>query len=429
MNILMMTNTFTPHAGGVARSVESFTDEYRRRGHRVLVVAPSFEGMPDHEQDVVRIPALQKFNGSDFSVRLPIPSFLFPELDRFKPDIVHAHHPFLLGDTALRVAALRDAPLVFTHHTMYEQYTHYVPGDSPALKRFVIELSTGYANLCDAVIAPSETIAAVLRRRGVTPRIEVIPTGVSIDRFARGDGAAFRSSRGIPREACVIGYVGRLAPEKNLGFLASAAAMFVSGGRHRHFLTVGVGPSADEIGEAFRRAGMIDRLHVAGILSPVELANAYHAIDLFVFASQSETQGMVLTEAMAAGVPVLAVDAPGVREVIQDGRNGILLPKEDLNAFVSALTAWAGMPREGRERLREGARKAAERFSMEQTSARALNLYAAVLQRERQVRSVETNPWLSALQMIEAEWEIWVNRAHAARAALTDAASHPKTHP
>lgn len=426
MNILMMTNTFTPHTGGVARSVESFTDEYRRRGHRVLVMAPTFEGRPEHEQDVVRIPALQKFNGSDFSVRLPLPGFLFPELDRFKPDIVHAHHPFLLGDTALRVAALKNAPLVFTHHTMYEQYTHYVPGDSPALKRFVIELSTGYANLCDAVIAPSETIAAVLRRRGVTPRIEVIPTGVNIDRFARGDGAAFRSSRSIPREACVIGYVGRLAPEKNLGFLARAAAAFVSGDRHRHFLTVGVGPSADEIGETFRRAGMIDRLHVAGILSPGELANAYHAIDLFAFASQSETQGMVLTEAMAAGVPVLAVDAPGVREVVRDGLNGILLPKEDLKGFVSALTAWAGMPPEQRERLREGARKTAERFSMEQTSTQALDLYAAVLRRERQDRSAEKNPWLSALQMIEAEWEIWVNRAHAARAALTDAASHPK---
>src|SRR3972149_4534000 len=188
MNILMMTNTFTPHTGGVARSVESFTAEYRRLGPRGLVVAPVFEGMPSEEEDVLRVPAIQKFNGSDFSVRLPIPSFLFPELDRFRPDIVHTHHPFLLGDTALRVAALRNVPLVFTHHTLYEQYTHYVPGDSPALKRFVVELSTGYANLSDQVIAPRERIALILQGRGGKVPIEVIPTGVNVEQFARGDG-------------------------------------------------------------------------------------------------------------------------------------------------------------------------------------------------------------------------------------------------
>ena len=146
MNILMMTNTCTPHVGGVARSVERFTSEYRRRGHRVLVVAPIFENMPSQEVDVVRIPAIQHFSGSDFSVVLPIPAFLISAVEAFEPDIVHSHHPFLVGGTALRIAHLHETPLVFTHHTMYEQYTHYVPGNSAVLKRFVIKLTTSYAN-------------------------------------------------------------------------------------------------------------------------------------------------------------------------------------------------------------------------------------------------------------------------------------------
>jgi glycogen synthase len=120
MNIVMMTNTFTPHVGGVARSVEAFTAEYRRRGHRVLVVAPVFPNMPQDEIDVVRIPAIQEFNGSDFSIVLPVSGLLTEVLDEFLPDIIHSHHSYLLGVTALRVARYRNLPLVFTHHTLYE---------------------------------------------------------------------------------------------------------------------------------------------------------------------------------------------------------------------------------------------------------------------------------------------------------------------
>jgi len=106
----------------------------------VVVAAPVFDGMPAHERDVIRIPAIRHFNGSDFSVVLPIPRYLAAHLEAFRPDVVHSHHPFLLGDTALRIANQYYVPLIFTHHTMYEQYTHYVPGDSPKLKQFVIEL-------------------------------------------------------------------------------------------------------------------------------------------------------------------------------------------------------------------------------------------------------------------------------------------------
>lgn len=120
MNILIFTNTFTPHVGGVARSVEAFTSEYRRRGHRVLTVAPEFPDMSEDEVDVIRIEAIQNFNASDFSVALPLHSSLTEKVVAFKPDIVHAQHPFLLGMTALRLARYLEVPLVFTHHTLYE---------------------------------------------------------------------------------------------------------------------------------------------------------------------------------------------------------------------------------------------------------------------------------------------------------------------
>jgi glycosyltransferase involved in cell wall biosynthesis len=136
MRILMVTNTFTPHVGGVARSIETFTKSLRENGHHVLTIAPTFEDSPEHEQQVVKVPAKQRFNGSDFSVVYPFGDSLAEAVRSFAPDLVHSHHPFLLGGTALRMARVEDVPLIFTHHTMYEQFTQYVPGDSPALKRF-----------------------------------------------------------------------------------------------------------------------------------------------------------------------------------------------------------------------------------------------------------------------------------------------------
>ncbi len=205
----MMTNTFTPFVGGVARSVVAFARECRRAGHRVVIVAPVFEGMPLQEEDVIRVPALQNFNGSDFSLALPAPGILSPHLEKCRPDIIHSHHPHLLGNTAVRIASRLGCPLVFTHHTMYEQYLHYVPTEASRLREFVIALVTGYCNLCDCVIAPSQSVASILRERGVQTPIEILPTGVDIHQFEQGDGPAFRRLHRIPKQAFVAGYVGR----------------------------------------------------------------------------------------------------------------------------------------------------------------------------------------------------------------------------
>ncbi|MCD6197890.1 MAG: glycosyltransferase [Deltaproteobacteria bacterium] len=419
MNILMMTNTFTPHVGGVARSIEAFTAEYRKRGHRVLVVAPEFENMPENEIDVIRIPAIQRFNGSDFSVILSTPGYLTEAIEEFKPDIVHSHHPFLIGGTALRLAIPHKLPLVFTHHTMYEQYTHYVPGDSEALKRFVIQLSTRYANLCNQVFAPSESVASVLRRRGVVARIDVVPTGVNLGKFARGSGAGFRAAMDIPENAFVVGHVGRLAPEKNLEFLVKAISGFLKSEKRAHFLVIGRGPSEDTIRKIFSREGMADRLHTLGILKYPLLASAYRAMDVFAFASKSETQGMVLTEAMAAGIPVVALDAPGVREVVVDHRNGRLLHPETIEEFSSALQWVAALSSEQMQQIKQAAENRAKEFSMERSADKALTLYKNLLDKEFFDRHKEYSAWTTILHEIKTEWDVMKGLAGAAGAALS----------
>ncbi len=420
MNILMVTNTFTPHVGGVAKSVAAFTEAYRRLGHRVLVIAPVFENMPENETDVIRVPAIQNFNGSDFSVRLPIPGYVSASLDEFRPDIVHSHHPFLLGHAALLVAASFDVPLVFTHHTMHEQYTHYVPLDSLQLKRFVVQLATGYANLSDRVIAPSQSIAEILRGRGVETAIEVISTGVDAQRMSQGNGSTIRKRMNIPPGAQVIGHTGRLAPEKNLHFLAEAVAEFIDCHPKTHFLVVGEGPSRNEIEFVFKKASVDSNLHFTGNLKGQDLVDSYHVMDLFAFASKSETQGMVLVEAMAAGVPVVALDAPGARDVITHNKNGWLIDSEDLAAFVSALKQASLLSEEEEEKLQLALKQTVEEFSMNRSAERALALYTTLSSEQPCPKETEDSLWDSALRVIEEQWKIWENIASSAEAAFTD---------
>lgn len=418
MNILIFTNTFTPHVGGVARSVEAFTVEYRARGHRVLVVAPEFPDMPQDEVDVVRIPAIQNFNASDFSVALPLHADLSETIDAFQPDIVHSQHPFLLGMTALRIARYRQLPLVFTHHTLYEQYTHYIPGDSPVLKRFAIDLATRYANLCDQVFAPSESIQALLQERGVVTPIKVVPTGVRLENFAQGDGRSVREQMGIPEDAFVVGHLGRLAPEKNLEFLAQAVADFVSSHTQAHFLVIGTGPSEDAVRAIFARAGITARLHIAGILQQQPLADALHAMDVFAFASQSETQGMVLTEAMAAGLPVVALNAPGAREVVKDQRNGRLLEEASAATFSAALQWVADLAPEQLRDLKQAALDTAAAFSMPRSADKALECYASITPKPSADSSTDERDWDDVITWIKTEWDILKSVAGAGDAAL-----------
>ena len=431
MKICMMTNTYLPHVGGVARSVSTFAEEYRKRGHKLLVVAPEFEGpaLPRRQAQIVeRVAAMQKFNGSDFSVRWPLAAGLSDRLENFQADIVHAHHPFLLGDTALRIGASKNVPVIFTHHTRYEDYTHYVPFDSPTLKEIAINLSTQFANLCDGVIAPSESIAKLIKKRGVASPIAVVPTGVDVAGFAAGDGARARRRFRIPAGAFVVGHTGRLAPEKNLGYLAKAVALFLKKTPDARFLVVGGGPSEGEIGRICTEHGVADRLIMAGKQTGRALHDAFKAMDVFVFASFSETQGMVLAEAMSAGVPVVALKANGVVEVVREGKNGFLLPaRTTAEKFAAQLGVLHAAPARRRQFSR-AAQATAQEFSQENCAALALKFYEEIRLTTRRERLLtETSPWGKLGQRLAMEWDLLVQKTQTIVDAVTGNATAKAT--
>ncbi len=420
MNIAMFTNTYLPQVGGVANSVHGFAAAMRARGHRVLVAAPEYAGETADTPEVVRIAAIQRFNGSDFSMAVPASVGLRSRLQQFRPDLLHSHHPYLVGDTALRLATAWAIPLVFTHHTMYEHFTHYVPLEMPGIRKFVKRQATVYANLCDRVIAPSESVRDIIRDRGVTTPVDVLPTGVDRDRFAGGDPARARDRFGIPDEAFVIGHVGRLAPEKNLAFLAEAVAAVLQERDAARFVVVGKGPAGAAMAAIMRDEGVADRFIAAGKLTGGELADAYRMMDVFAFSSLSETQGMVVAEAMAAGIPVVALDAPGIREVVTDGENGRLLSRQDPDAFADALCSIMDSDREAYNTLCDNAAATAERFDAERCADRLEALYRTTLAGEKKARSVDHGEWKTLLDLIHKEWSLWSARLGAFTDAVSD---------
>jgi len=415
----MFTNTYLPHVGGVARSVSTYEEEFRRRGDDVRIVAPQFDGAMESTEHVLRTPALQNFNGSDFSVTIPQPGLIAEFLDGFQPQIIHSHHPFLLGDAALRAAWTRRLPLVFTHHTLYEQYTRYVPLDSEALRRVAIQMATEYCNLCTHVIAPSQSIAELLRQRCVKTPITAIPTGIDLEQFGSGDGAAFRRRFNIPPRALVVGHVGRLASEKNLDYLARAVGIFLADHPEAMLLVVGSGDHEEALKESVCDRADADRIVMAGQRTGKDLADAYAAMDVFAFSSQSETQGMVLVEAMAARTPVVALDGPGVRDVLTASNGRLLAADAPEEAFAAALHELTS-DRQALEALGETARRSVRDFGLGVCADRMLDLYAQLFDEYAHREDADPGPWNRLLGRLEIEWNLLVEKTSALTAAVVE---------
>ncbi|OGX09764.1 MAG: hypothetical protein A2Y05_02815 [Omnitrophica WOR_2 bacterium GWA2_53_43] len=427
MKILMMTNTYFPLVGGIEQSIRSFCDEFRRLGHEVLIVAPSHEGKAEDEEHVIRVPALKKFYKTDFSINLPVLGLLPKIMKTFSPDIVHSHHPFFMGDFALRLSRQYHRPLVFTYHIMVEEYVHYLPIQNEGVKRFVMEIAAGYANLADQVIVPSPSVRDILIHRRVTSPIEVVPTGVDLKRFSSGDGADFRERNGIPPDAFVIGHVGRLAPEKNLDFLAGCLVGLLKKESRAHVLMVGQGPSQKTIGAAFEQAGLGKRLHLTGFLYKEDLADAYRAMDVFAFTSFSETQGVVLLEAMAAGVPVVTVDAPGTREVVKDRWNGRIIENPNRQEFIDALGWILNCSPEESRALKEQAEETVKGYAMSFCAERMLEVYENLRRRGIDPLRRNDSSWYMLKDRLKAEWDMFKNLIEAGEAALLEKSPSEKT--
>jgi glycosyltransferase involved in cell wall biosynthesis len=253
----------------------------------------------------------------------------------------------------------------------------------------------------------------------VSTPITVIPTGVDLETFAEGNGAKIRELFNLPLDAFVLGHVGRLAPEKNLHFLSKTVAQFLRRHKQACFLIVGDGEFRGEMERLFQEVGVRERVHFAGVQKGQALVDHYHAMDVFVFASKTETQGMVLAEAMAAGNPVVALDAPGVREIVEDHQNGRLLQQETVAEFCHALVEFRTLSQMTLEEKQHTARNTARNFSRKTSLTKVIELYSALQPVSQKGRGLDDDTWDALLRSVKQEWELWSNLVSAGIEALT----------
>jgi len=361
MRVLMVSDVYFPRINGVSTSIETFRRCLAEGGVEVRLVVPAYGGEANVD-GVVRVPGR------------PVPGDTEDRFVRWRAmhravaeaaagcDMIHVQTPFVAHYAGLAAARRAALPVLATYHTLFEEYLHhYAPFLPSALLRGAARhLSRRQCNALDGIVVPSTAMRERLAGYGVTVPMHVLPTGIPLARFGGGDGEAFRARHGIRAGRPVALYVGRVAHEKNIDFLIHACRHAARSNPDLLLLITGEGPAMPALKSLVEREGLAGHVRFLGYLDRQKaLPDCYAAADVFVFASRTETQGLVLLEAMASGLPVIALSAMGTADILGAGR-GCIVPPDDAGAFGQTLAhffnhrpVWGHLQREARAYARE----------------------------------------------------------------------------
>lgn len=367
VRILMISDVYFPRVNGVSTSIQTFRRELISQGHEVTIVAPRYSATDKAGDDLMRVLSRRvPFDPEDRLMRRGELSRLEARLSGKTFDIVHVHTPFVAHYTGLRLAQAFGVPCVETYHTFFEEYLYNYIRFLPrrVLRAVARRLSRAQCNRVDAVLVPSNAMRDKLVSYGVVTPLHIAPTGIDLKTFIRGRGSDFRLRNNIPLDRPVLLYVGRVAHEKNLRFLLGVVAEVRCACADVLLIIAGEGPALDSLRQEVAHAGLSQNVMFVGYLSRQgPLQDCYRAADVFVFASSTETQGLVLLEAMALGVPVVSTAIMGTRDVLCDGLGCLIAQAEvaDFAAKVVRVLRDSG--------LRGDLAKAAVRYSMRWSAA------------------------------------------------------------
>lgn len=359
MNLLMLSDVYFPRVNGVSTSIRTFALSLARMGHQVTIVAPDYgeaSGQGEHDGDeayeVIRLPARKIFfDPEDRLIRASALRRVLPRLATRQWDVIHVHTPFRAHQLGVRLARRIGRPTVETYHTYFEEYiANYLPWAPKSWLKLVARRAS--RKLChgvDHLIVPSRQMVEVLKGYGITMPTTVLPTGIDLREFAGGSGPAFRKQHGIASDRLTLVTVSRLAVEKNIGFLLRVVKRLIAEFPTLLFIIAGEGPDSRRLKELGSSLGLQDNVYFVGNLDRrTTLLDCYRAGDVFVFASPTETQGLVLIEAMALGMPIVSTAVMGTATVLRDARSA-RISEEDVGVFAGQVARLLRSPAERAE--------------------------------------------------------------------------------
>lgn len=359
LRIGMFTNVYLPTTNGVVVSVETFRKALTKLGHDVFIFGPDSGDIEDRAPFVFRYPAVE-LPLQKYPLTVPVSPFVDHVIKNLKPQVLHANHPALLGRVAERKSEELNLPLVFTYHTRYADYSHYAdPLPQENVKEFIDHWLASFMSSCHHVVVPSESIRDMLTRSyGIDKHVSVVPTGIDLVKFSPDSRDAFRAELGWSEDKKYLVSVGRLAKEKSFDLLIEAFAKLDH--LEAELVIIGSGDEKKNLEKLAETLGLSERVTFTGLIEFDEVPKYLAAADLFVFASVTETQGLVTLEAMASGLPVVAVDASGTREAVGDDSS--ILTEHKAEALGEGIRRM--LKREDLSELSRAARKRAESFGL-----------------------------------------------------------------
>jgi len=377
MRVAIFTNTYHPTVNGVAHCVAAYREGLLARGVDVTVFAPAptrYDRRRDPE-NVLRFPAVPVPMDVDYPIAMPYSRSVRKALQRMQFDVIHTQHPVWVGAWGAWYARWNELPLVSTVHTEYELFAPLVPLPTPLVEMYLRVRVASYCNKCQVVTTAVESTRRRLQEQGVAVPIEILPNPIRVAEFARADGASVRRRLGLDDEVVLIGFVGRLSPEKNLDVLLTAVGTVLHQAPQAAFVVVGDGPEMEVARNWAARLGASDRVFLVGALPHPDIPPYQAAIDIMVTASLSETQPLAHTEAMAAGTPVVALRAPGAEDMIDPGANGLLSEVPDGAGGLAENMLELVNNGDRRTQMGTQARRWAQRFDLESVTDRLLEIY------------------------------------------------------
>jgi glycosyltransferase involved in cell wall biosynthesis len=381
LRILMISDVYFPRVNGVSTSIRTFRRELLAREHQVTLIAPEYPDFVDGDNSIVRIKSRQvPMDPEDRMMRRHRIDALWPSLKQQNFDVLHIHTPFIAHYAGLYLAQQLNIPVVETYHTFFEEYLyHYIPLVPRALMRWIARrVTVSQCNAVQHIIAPSRAMLDALQNYGVQSPIAILPTGLEANQLKPGDGARFRSRHGIAPNRPMLLYVGRVAHEKNIDFLLQCFKRVHAAVPEALFVITGEGPAREHLQSLARKLQLEAAIKFIGYLErDTELLDCYRAGDLFVFASRTETQGLVLLEALAQGTPVVSTMHMGTRDVLHNTQ-GTRVVTEDETEFSQACIELL-RDATARQQLASRAPQDAERWSSREMTGRLVQLYSDVI--------------------------------------------------
>lgn len=399
MNLLLLSDVYFPRVNGVSTSIRTFAEALSQMGHKLTLVVPDYgvasgqgEFGSDGDYEIIRLPARRIFfDPEDRLIKASALRAVLPQLAKRSWDVIHIHTPFRAHQLGVRLAQLTGRPTVETCHTYFEEYiANYLPWAPRALLKLLARRVS--RNLCHAVdhmIVPSQQMVDVLEGYGIDMPHTVLPTGIDLREFSGGSGAAFRQQHAIATDRPTLVTVGRLAMEKNIGFLLQVVQRLLAEFPTVLFIIAGEGPDSVRLKKMAAKLGLNDNVLFVGNLDRrTTLLDCFRAGDLFVFASPTETQGLVLIEAMALGVPIVSTAVMGTATVLRDAHSACI-SEEDVAVFARHVAQLLRSPAE-RAVLAAAGPTDAKAWSTEVLMQRAGALYAELAKSRRRPTTTST---------------------------------------